>query len=119
MMHATPPGRYDGPAPGPDPARRRAAQELGLLQVCYVVFLLPWFLLAIAGTMGLANWDSPLAAPIFLAWWAYPFVAVGTTIAAWTLFGTRRYAAARRTNRIPLVWVAVGLALMVWIWTAG
>ncbi|MDT0278317.1 hypothetical protein [Blastococcus goldschmidtiae] len=118
MMHATPAGRHDAPVPGPDPARRGAAQELGLLQVCYLVFLLPWFLLAIGGTMGLANWESIVAAFVILAWWAYPFVALGTAIAAWALFATRRHGAARWVNRVPLVWVLVGVALLLWIWLA-
>ena len=93
--------------------------ELGLLQVCYLVFLLPWFLLAVGGTMSLANWESVLAVFVIGAWWAYPFVAFGTTGAAWVLFATRRYGAARWVNRVPLVWVAVGVVLLVWIFVAG
>lgn len=118
-MHPTPVGAYGAPVPGPGPARERTAMELGFLQVCYLVFLLPWFLLAIGGTMSLANWESVFAVFVILAWWAYPFVALGTTIAAWVLFATRRHAAARWVNRVPLPWVAVGLVLLVWILLAG
>ncbi|RBY74982.1 hypothetical protein DQ239_18320 [Blastococcus sp. TF02-09] len=102
-----------------DAARRAAAIELGVLQGLYVVFLLPWFLLAIGGTMGLANWESMAAAFIVLAWFAYPFVALGTTIAGWVLFGTRRHEAARWVNRVPLAWVVVGVVLLVAILLAG
>ena len=105
--------------PDTDAPRRAAAIELGLLQGLFVGYLLPWFFLAIGGTMGLANWDSLLAAPIILAWWIYPFVALGTTIAAWVLFGMRRHGAARWVNRVPLLWVVVGLALIVAILLAG
>ena len=42
-----------------------------------------------------------------------------TTIAAWVLFATRRHAAARWVNRVPLPWVTVGLVLLVWILLAG
>jgi hypothetical protein len=117
-MHPTPAGHYDAPVPGPAPDRRGAAQELGLLQVCYLVFLLPWFLLAIGGTMGLANVESTAPVLVVLAWWAYPFVASGTSIAAWVLFALRRHGAARWVNRVPLVWVVVGLGLLLWIWLA-
>ncbi len=103
----------------PEAPRRAAAIELGLLQGLYLGYLVPWFFLAIGGTMGLANWDSLLAAPIILAWWVYPFVKLGTSIAAWVLFGLRRHGAARRVNRVPLLWVVVGLALIVWIVVAG
>jgi hypothetical protein len=105
--------------PGPPVARRAAAIELGVLQGLYVVYLLPWFVLAVGGTMGLANWDSAAAAPIVLAWFAYPFVALGTTIAAWVLFGTRQHATARWVNRVPLVWVVIGVVLIAWIVFAG
>ena len=116
-MHATPLDRRPGP---PSPALRRAAAiELGVLQGLFVLFLLPWFFLAVGGTMGLANWDSAAAAPIVLSWFAYPFVALGTTVAAWVLFATRQHAAARWVNRVPLVWVVVGIALIVWILVAG
>ena len=110
-MHPTP---LDRPL-DPDAPRRVAAIELGLLQGLFVGYLVPWFFLAIGGTMGLATWDSLLAAPIILAWWVYPFVALGTTIAAWVLFATRRHGVARWVNRVPLLWVAVGVALIVWI----
>lgn len=116
-MHPTPAGRYDMPVP--DALRRRTAIELGVLQGCYLVYLLPWFLLAIGGTMGLANWESVFAVFVILAWWAYPFVALGTTIAAWVLFGLRRHPAARWVNRLPLAWVVVGVVLLVWIVVAG
>lgn len=120
MTHATPLDRRPGSPAGPTPAdRSRTAVELGVLQGLFLLFLVPWFFLAIGGTMGLANWDSPFAALVLLAWWVYPFVALGTTIAAWVLFGTRRHGAARWVNRVPLPWVAVGLALLVWIATAG
>jgi hypothetical protein len=103
----------------PEAPRRAAAIELGLLQGLFVGYLVPWFFLAIGGTMGLANWDSLLAAPIILAWWVYPFVALGTTIGAWVLFGLRRHGAARWVNRLPLLWVVVGVALILWIVVAG
>jgi hypothetical protein len=103
----------------PDAPRRAAAIELGLLQGLFVGYLLPWFFLAIGGTMGLANRDSLLAAPVIFAWWVYPFVAIGTTIAAWLLFGMRRHGAARWVNRVPLLWVAVGVPLIGWIVVAG
>ena len=104
-----------------DPAapRRTAAIELGLLQGLFVGYLVPWFFLAIGGTMGLANWESIVAIFVIMAWWAYPFVALGTTIAAWVLFGMRRHGAARRVNRVPLLWVVVGVALILWIVVAG
>ena len=116
-MHPTPlDRRLEGSA---SPAGRAAAIELGILQGLLGVFLVPWFALAIGGTMGLANWDSLLAAPIILAWWSYPLVALGTSIAAWVLFGMRRYGAARWVNRVPLPWVVVGVVLLVWIAVAG
>jgi hypothetical protein len=113
-MHAT---RLDRRPP--HGSRRAAAIELGVLQGLYVVFLLPWIFLAVGGTMGLADWNSVLAAPIVLAWFGYPVVALGTTIAAWVLFGSRRHGAARWVNRVPLAWVVVGAALIVWIVVAG
>ncbi len=116
-MHTTPAGRYD--APVPDPLRRRTATELALLQGGYVLYLLPWFFLAIGGTMGLGDSGSSWVVPVILAWWLYPFVALGTTIAAWVLFGMRRHGAARTVNRVPLLWVAVGVLLLVWILVAG
>lgn len=115
-MHTTPLDRR----PDELVAERRAtAIELGVLQGAYLLYLLPWFFLAIGGTMGLANWDSPFAALIVLAWWAYPFAAIGTTIAAWVLFAVRRHRAARWVNRVPLVWVVVGVVLIAWIAVAG
>lgn len=102
-----------------DATRRTAAIELGVLQGLYVMFLLPWLFLAIGGTMGLANWDSMLAAPIVFAWFGYPFVALGTTIAAWVLYASRRDGPARWVNRVPMVWVVVGVVLIVWILVAG
>ncbi len=117
VTHAPPLDRR--PTELPAAPRRAAAIELGVLQGLYVVYLLPWFFLAVGGTMGLATWDSAAAAPIVLAWFAYPFVALGTTIAAWVLFGTRQHAAARWVNRVPLVWVVVGVALIGWIVVAG
>ncbi|MGY1752248.1 hypothetical protein [Blastococcus sp. SYSU D01042] len=115
MVHAPPVDRH----PSPDAARRAAAIELGVLQGLYLLFLLPWFVLAVGGTMGLANWDSAAAAPIVLGWFAYPFVALGTTIAAWVLFASRQHAAARWVDRVPLVWVVVGVVLVGWILLAG
>ncbi len=48
----------------PDEAglRRTTAIELGILQGAYLLFLVPWFFLAIGGTISLANWDSIAAA---------------------------------------------------------
>ncbi|MBN1091165.1 hypothetical protein JKP75_00265 [Blastococcus sp. TML/M2B] len=102
-----------------DAPRREAALELGVLQGLYLVYLLPWFVVAIGGTMSLANWESMASVAIIFAWFGYPFVALGTTIAAWVLFGTRRYATARWVNRVPLAWVVVGVALIAWIVVAG
>ena len=100
-------------------ARRRTAVELGVLQGCYVLFLAPWFLVAIGGVMGMANVTSVWAALLVYVWFGYPFVAVTTTVTAWVLFGGRRLAAARWTNRVPLLWVVVGAAVLTWILTAG
>jgi hypothetical protein len=114
-MHPMPLGRpLDPGAP-----RRAAAIELGLLQGLFVGYLLPWFFLAIGGTMGLGDSGSSWVVPVILAWWIYPFVALGTTIAAWVLFGMRRHGPARWVNRVPLLWVVVGVALIVWIVVAG
>ncbi|CCG01227.1 hypothetical protein [Blastococcus saxobsidens] len=104
----------------PDRAsRRRTAVELGVLQVGYLLFLAPWFLVAIGGAMGMANANSSWAALLIYGWFGYPFVAVTTTVIAWVLFGTGRLAAARWTNRVPLLWVVVGAAVLTWIFTAG
>jgi hypothetical protein len=114
-MHPMP---LDRP-PAPEAPRRGAAIELGLLQGLFVGFLVPWFFLAIGGTMGLGDSGSSWVVPVILAWWIYPFVALGTTIAAWVLFGLRRLGAARWVNRVPLLWVVVGVALIVWIVAAS
>ncbi|MCZ2858577.1 hypothetical protein [Blastococcus sp. VKM Ac-2987] len=92
---------------------------MGVLQGVYVLFLAPWFFLAIGVVMGAANWNSPFAALLIVAWGGYPFVVLATTGAAWVLFATGRLAAARWTNRVPLVWVAAGTALLTWILVAG
>ncbi len=116
-MPATPLDRRpDEPATA---SRRATALELGILQGAYLLFLLPWFFLAVGGTMGLANWDSIAAVFVILAWWVYPVVALGTTVAAWVLFGNRLLGAARWVNRAPLAWVLVGVALIGWIAVAG
>ncbi|WP_346621132.1 hypothetical protein [Blastococcus montanus] len=111
-----PPGRALPPDPG---ARRRAAVELGVLQGGYVLFLAPWFFLSIGVVMGAANWNSPFAAPLLLAWGAYPLVALVTTVVAWAWFAGGRFAAARWANRVPLVWVVTGAAVLIWVFTAG
>ena len=115
-MHATPLDRRPEPAAEP---RRATAIEMGILQGAYLLFLVPWFFLAIGGTMGLANWDSLAAVFVIVAWWVYPVVALGTTIAAWVLFGLRRLGAARWVNRVPLAWVLLGVALVGWIAVAS
>lgn len=108
------------PVPAADPsARRRAAIELGVLQGLYVLFLLPWFMVAIGGVMAAGSAGTTLAALLIYAWFGYPFVAVGTTVTAWVLFGTRHEAAARWVNRVPLLWVVVGGAVLTWIFTAA
>ncbi|WP_155858787.1 hypothetical protein [Candidatus Blastococcus massiliensis] len=120
MTHPTPWSPYPATTTGPAPAPRRpTAIELGVLQGAFVLFLVPWFFLAIGGTMGLANWESILAAFVILAWWSYPLVAVVTSVVAWVLFGVRRLGAARWVNRVPLVWVLVGVVLLAWIAVAG
>ena len=120
VMHPTPWSPYPATTPGPPPAPRRpTAIELGVLQGMFVLFLLPWFLLAIGGTMGLANTESTLAVLVVMAWWSYPVVAVVTSVFAWVLFGVRRLGPARWVNRVPLVWVLVGVVLLTWIWLAA
>jgi hypothetical protein len=123
VMHPTPwaPSPWHpGMPPVPvRPSRRPAAIELGVVQGVFVLFLAPWLLLAVGGTMGLANTESGLAVLVILAWWSYPLVVLATTIAAWVLFGLHRLGAARWVNRVPLVWVAVGVVLLVWIWLAS
>ncbi|MGY2002737.1 hypothetical protein [Blastococcus sp. SYSU DS1024] len=111
-----PPGRA---LPADPAARRRAAIEIGVLQGLYVLFLLPWFMVAIGGVMAAGTAGTTLAALLIYAWFGYPFVALGTTVAAWVLFGTRSTAAARWVNRVPLLWVVVGGAVLTWVFTAG
>ena len=109
-----------GPALPTDPAaRRRAAIELGVLQGLYVLFLLPWFMVAIGGVMAAGSANSSIAALVIYAWFGYPFVALGTTVAAWVLFGARSTAAARWVTRVPLLWVVVGAGVLTWVFTAG
>lgn len=123
VTHPTPtpwtPTPWGPVAPTAPEPRRPAAIELGVLQGVFVLFLLPWLLLAVGGTMGLANSESDAAVLVILAWWSYPLVILGTTIAAWVLFGMRHLGAARWVNRIPLVWVLVGAVLLTWIWLAS
>lgn len=38
---------------------------------------------------------------------------------AWGWFAGGRFAAARWANRVPLLWVAAGTALLTWIFVAG
>ena len=110
----------DPPAgPASPRARRGGAWELGLVQAAYLLFCLPWFLLAIGGTMSLANWDSLLAPLIILAWWLYPGVFVVSAVTAWALFANRLVTAARWVNLAPVPWVLVGVVLLTWIALAG
>jgi hypothetical protein len=95
------------------PRRRR----LFVLQAVYAVFLPVWFALAIAATMGLANTDSLWAAPAILVVWLYPVAAViagAVSHAVWQ----RRPRQAQRWNLLPLPWVVVGAALLVWIFSS-
>jgi isoprenylcysteine carboxyl methyltransferase (ICMT) family protein YpbQ len=115
----TPPGSPVLPTPSDRAARRRGAIELGVLQALYLLFLGPWFLVGIGGAMGMANVTSFWAALPIYAWFGYPFVAVTTTVVAWVLFATRHLSAARWTNRVPLLWVVVGVGLLTWVFTVG
>ena len=109
-----------GPGSVPDPGvRRRAAVELGVLQGLYLLFLIPWFMVAFAGAMAAGTSGALLAVLLIYTWFAYPVVAVGTTIAAWVLFATGHPAAARWVNRVPLLWVVVGAGILIWVFTAG
>lgn len=89
------------------------------MQGGYLLFCLPWFLLAIGGTMSLANWDSIAAVFVILAWWLYPLVVLVAAVVAWSLFAGRRLPAARWVNLVPAPWVLVGVALLAWIALAG
>ncbi|MCA0144970.1 hypothetical protein [Blastococcus sp. LR1] len=109
-----PPGLPVDPA-----ARRRAAVELGVLQGVYLLFLVPWFGIVIAGAMGAGSSGSLLAVLLFYVWAGYPLVVLVTTVIAWVLFAKRSLAAARWVNRVPLVWVVLGSALLVWVFTAA
>jgi hypothetical protein len=99
--------------------RRRAAIELGVLQGLYVLFVVPWFLLSVAGAMAAGSSGDLLAVLLVYAWFGYPLVALATTIAAWVLFGTGHPVAARWVNRTPLAWVVVGGAFLTWILIAA
>ncbi|TKJ23435.1 hypothetical protein [Blastococcus sp. CCUG 61487] len=118
MLPVTPFPPPPGPV-GPPPSRRRAAWELGLAQGVYLLFLLPWFVLGVGGTMGLASWESDLAVLILLAWWIYPVVFVAGVAVSWSLFAGRLVTAARWVNLAPAPWVLLGLGLIVWILLAG
>ena len=116
-MHPTP---LDRPLGRARVRRERAAAiELGLLQGLFVGYLLPWFFLAIGGTMGLANWDSVLAVVVILAWWATRSSRSARRSRPGCCSAMRRHGAARWVNRVPLLWVVVGVALIVWIAVAG
>ena len=109
-----------GPASVPDPGlRRRAAIEMGVLQGLYLLFVVPWFMLSIAGAMAAGTSGTLLAVLLIYAWFGYPLVALGTTIAAWIVFATGHPAGARWVNRVPLPWVVVGGAMLIWIFTAS
>ena len=99
-------------------ARRRTALELGVLQAVYLLFLVPWFGIVIAGAMGAGSSGSLLAVLLFYVWAGYPLVALETTVLAWVLFANRRHPAARWVNRVPLLWVVLGSALLTWVFLA-
>jgi hypothetical protein len=103
----------------PAPTRRRAAIELGVLQGVYLLFLVPWFAIVIAGAMGTGDSGSLLAVLLFFLWAGYPLVALVTTVVAWVLFANRSHAAARWVNRVPLLWVVLGCALLAWVFLAA
>jgi hypothetical protein len=107
------------PSAAPRPPRRGSAWEIGLIQGGYLLFCLPWFLLAIGGTMSLANWDSLLAPLIILAWWVYPVVVVASAVTAWALYASRLVRAARWVNLVPVPWVVTGVVMLTWIFLAG
>ncbi|RBY96325.1 hypothetical protein DQ237_10775 [Blastococcus sp. TF02-8] len=100
-------------------ARRRAAIELGVLQGIYLLFLVPWFMVVIGGAMAAGSSGSLLAVLLFYVWAAYPVVALVTTGVAWMLYANRRPGPARWVNRVPLLWVVVGTALVVWAFLAS
>jgi hypothetical protein len=107
-------------APPQDPAvRRRAAVELGVLQGVYLLFLVPWFGIVVAGAMGAGSSGSLLAVLLFYVWAGYPLVVLATTVIAWVLFANRSLAAARWVNRGPLLWVVLGTGLLLWVFTAA
>lgn len=107
------------PAPVDPLIRRRAAIELGVLQGVYLLFLAPWYAIVIAGAMGAGSSVYLFAMVLFYVWAGYPLVALVTTVLAWMLFANRRLAAARWVNRVPLLWVVLGSALLTWVFLAA
>lgn len=97
----------------PDETRARRLPLL-LLQGVYAVFLPVWLALSIAATMGLANTDAWWAAPGVLFVWAYPLVAVGAVVVSHLLWA-RNPRRAHLINALPLPWVVIGAALLLWI----
>lgn len=98
----------------PETAAPPRRLPLVVLQVAYAVFLPLWFALSIAATMGLANTPQWWAAPALLAVWAYPVVAVVAVVVSHVLLG-QHPRAARLWNLLPLPWLVLGLALLLWI----
>lgn len=99
------------------PTKARSRRPLLLLQGLYAVFLPVWFALSIGATMGLANTDAWWAAPGFLFVWAYPLVLVVTVVVSHVLWN-RKPRRAHLVNALPLPWVVIGAALLLWIFAS-
>lgn len=89
-----------------------------MLQTLFVLLAPVWFFVAVGGTMSLAAWESPLATPVVYAFWSYPLVVLAAAATAWVLFATGALRAARWCNRMPVPWLVVSLAVLVWVATA-
>ena len=104
-------------ADAPDAPPRARRWPLVLPQVAYALFLVLWFPLSVAATMGLANTPAWWAPPALLGVWLYP-VALLVAVVVSHLLLSRRPGAARLWNLLPLPWVVVGLGLLVWIFSS-
>lgn len=105
------------PAP-PTDLRRPRRRSLLVLQVVYGLFVVPWFALAIAATMGLANTDFPWSAPGILFTWLYPVAVLVACVGSHAVW-SRSPRAAHRWNLVALPWVVVGVGLLAWIFSDG